>query len=113
MPDCGVHYLWFAFVFVLMRSPPPLPMHPWERLGRRLEEVVKAVGGGYCRLENAIEVGSCRHGDSGWAQAGRPGAPPPPVPMYVTDYGVHYLWFAFVCCFNSVTPPPPPAPAPG
>ena len=28
------------------------------------------------------------------------------------DCGVHYLWFAFVCFFNSVTPPPlhPPAP---
>ena len=23
MPDCGVHYLWFAFVCFLMRSPPP------------------------------------------------------------------------------------------
>ena len=25
MPDCGVHYLWFAFVCFLMRSPPPPP----------------------------------------------------------------------------------------
>ena len=23
MPDCGVHYLWFAFVCFLIRSPPP------------------------------------------------------------------------------------------
>ena len=23
MPDCGVHYLWFAFVCILIRSPPP------------------------------------------------------------------------------------------
>ena len=23
MPDCGVHYLWFAFVYFLIRSPPP------------------------------------------------------------------------------------------
>ena len=23
------------------------------------------------------------------------------------DCGVHYLWFAFVCFFSSVTPPPP------
>ena len=25
MPDCGVHYLWFAFVCFLIRSPPPSP----------------------------------------------------------------------------------------
>ena len=25
MPDCGVHYLWFAFVCFLIRSPPPPP----------------------------------------------------------------------------------------
>ena len=24
MPDCGVHYLWFAFVCFLIRSHPPL-----------------------------------------------------------------------------------------
>ena len=23
MPDCGVHYLWFAFVCFLIRSHPP------------------------------------------------------------------------------------------
>ena len=25
MPDCGVHYLWFAFVCFLIRSHPPWP----------------------------------------------------------------------------------------
>ena len=25
MPDCGVHYLWFAFVCFSIRSPPPTP----------------------------------------------------------------------------------------
>ena len=25
MPDLGVHYLWFAFVCFLIRSPPPPP----------------------------------------------------------------------------------------
>ena len=25
MPDCGVHYLWFAFVCFLIRSHPPMP----------------------------------------------------------------------------------------
>ena len=28
MPDCGVHYLWFAFVCFLIRSPPPLNAPP-------------------------------------------------------------------------------------
>ena len=44
------------------------------------EAVRRAVGGG-CRsgwgrllsVPNAIEAGTCRQGDSGWAQAGRPG----------------------------------------
>ena len=37
-----------------------------KRLGRRLEEVAKAVGGGYCRLQ-MLEAGIWRQGDSGWA----------------------------------------------
>ena len=55
------------------------------------EAVRSAVGGG-CRsgwgrflsVTNAVEAGSCRQGDSGWAWAGRPGGggpggcPPPP-----------------------------------
>ena len=52
------------------------------------EAVRQAVGGG-CRsgwgrllsVTNAIEAATCRNGDSGWAQAGRPGDggyPPPP-----------------------------------
>ena len=28
MPDCEVHYLWFAFVCFLIRSPPPPPSLP-------------------------------------------------------------------------------------
>ena len=28
MPDCGVHYLWFAFVCFLIRSHPPRPPPP-------------------------------------------------------------------------------------
>ena len=36
---------------------------PQQRLGRRLEEVAKAVGGGYCRLQMPLK----RQGDSGWA----------------------------------------------
>ena len=53
-----------------------------KRLGRRLEEVAKAVGGRLLSVTNAIEAGTCRQGDSGWAWAGRPGGgggvPPPP-----------------------------------
>ena len=37
------------------------------RLGRRLEKVAKAVGGGYCRLQMPLRRGSCLHEDSGWA----------------------------------------------
>ena len=57
---------------------------PQKRLDRRLKEVAKAVGwavGGGCQsgwwrllsVTNAIEAGTCRQGDSGWASAGRPG----------------------------------------
>ena len=46
---------------------------PQKRLGRRLEEVAKAVGGGYCRLQMPLRLVLAVRGDSGWAQAGRPG----------------------------------------
>ena len=57
------------------------------------EAVRQAVGrgcqSGWGRLPsvtNAIEAGSCRQGDSGWALAGRPGGGwggvPPPLPMH-------------------------------
>ena len=45
------------------------------------EAVGQAVGGGYQRgwgrllsVTHALEAGTCRQGDSGWALAGRPGA---------------------------------------
>ena len=54
-------------------------MH-WKRRGlrggrrnRRLEEVAEAVGGRLLSVANAIEAGTWRQGDSGWAEAGRPG----------------------------------------
>ena len=31
MPDCGVHYLWFAFVCFLIRSHPPSPFPPVDK----------------------------------------------------------------------------------
>ena len=39
MPDCGVHYLWFAFVCFLIRSHPPPPRPPdgpCRRVGKGL-----------------------------------------------------------------------------
>ena len=40
---------------------------PQRRLGRRLEEVAKAVGGRLLSVTNAIEAGTWRQGDSGSA----------------------------------------------
>ena len=40
---------------------------PEERLNQRLEEVAKAVGGRLLSGTNAIEAGTWRQGDSGWA----------------------------------------------
>ena len=40
---------------------------PQKRFGRRLEEVAEAVGGRLLSVTNAIEAGTCRQGDSGWA----------------------------------------------
>ena len=39
---------------------------PQKPLGRRLEEVAKAVGGRLLSVTNAIEAGTWRQGDSGW-----------------------------------------------
>ena len=46
---------------------------PQQRLGRRLDEANEAVGGRLLSVSNAVEPGTWRQGDSGWAQAGRPG----------------------------------------
>ena len=54
-------------------APPPHPgLHlkgrrPQKRLDRRLEEVAEAVGGRLLSATNAIEAGTWRQGDSGWA----------------------------------------------
>ena len=45
---------------------------PYKRVDRRLEEVAKAVGGGYCRLQMPLKL-ALGVRDSGWAEAGRPG----------------------------------------
>ena len=60
MPDCGVHYLWFAFVCFLIRSH-PLP--PW---------VGQGVGWGFGGRERGLgsrghAIADCR----GWGVAYR------------------------------------------
>ena len=40
---------------------------PQRQFDRRLEEVAKAVGGRLLSVTNAIEGGTWRQGDSGWA----------------------------------------------
>ena len=54
---------------------------PQRRLGRRLEEVAKAVGGGYCRLHRGTVA---RH-RLGALEGGRGGAPP--LPMHPWGWG--------------------------
>ena len=56
---------------------------PQRRVGRRLEEVAKAVGGGYCRLQMplklALGVGEAAAGHRlGAVEVGGGGLPPPP-----------------------------------
>ena len=57
---------------------------PQKRLGRRLEEVAKAVGGGYCWLRMplrlALAVGGTMAGHRLGALKG--GGVPPPFPMH-------------------------------
>ena len=52
---------------------------PQERLRRRLEEVAKAVGGGYCRLQMPLKpaLAARRTAAGGWAPWRGGGAPPP------------------------------------
>ena len=47
MPDCGVHYLWFAFVCFLIRSPPPPPQwwRPVFTVWKRLNVCLPALAG--------------------------------------------------------------------
>ena len=59
----------------LLRGPGPRdalkgqgpPRQPHKRLDRRLEEVAEAVGGRLLSVTSAIEAGTWRQGDSGWA----------------------------------------------
>ena len=79
---------------VLYFGPPPLrgcitrkgpQRRPPRRLGRRLEEVAKAVGGGYCRLQMPLTPAFAVRGRVAGhrlALEGRRGVPPPPLPMH-------------------------------
>ena len=78
------------------------------------EAVRQAVGrvcqSGWGRLlsvTNAIEAGTWRHGDSGWAEAGRPGGGggPPPFPM-------HPCLCPWMPLCLPPSPPPHPLPCP-
>ena len=54
---------------------------PQERLDRRSEEIAKAVGGGYCRLEMPLELELSVWGHwLGMGLAHWKGDPPPPPP---------------------------------
>ena len=59
---------------------------PRRRLGRRLEEVAKAVGGGYCRLQMRLGLALGVRGTVAWqrpgALEGGGGNFPPPFPMH-------------------------------
>ena len=62
---------------------------PQQRLDRRLQEVVKAVGGGYCQLQRplklALAVREAVAGHRLGALEGGGGTPPPP-PMHPWAY---------------------------
>ena len=65
---------------------------PQRRLGRRLEEVAKAVGGGYCRLHMplrlALGVRGTAAGHRLGALKGGGGAVPPLLPMHPMGRGL-------------------------
>ena len=56
---------------------------PQKRLGRRLEEVIKAVGGGYCRLRMPLKLALAASGAvAGHRLSALKGGLPPPLPMH-------------------------------
>ena len=74
--------------------------------GVALEAVRQAVGGGFqsgwgrlLSATNAIEAGTWRQGDNGWAQAGRAGGVPPPPSnaSLLTHYGPRGVSTAAFC----------------
>ena len=62
---------------------------PQRRLGRRLEEVAKAVGGGYCRLQTPVRLALGVRGTVAGHRLGaleRGGGVPPPLVQCKTEY---------------------------
>ena len=55
---------------------------PQRRLGRRLEEVAKAVGGGYCRLQTPVRLALRVRGTGAGHRLGARGGGPAPLPMH-------------------------------
>ena len=53
MPDCGVHYLWFAFV-CFFHEPPPPPNPLQTPNPRHLGTAVSPCGGGAVAAETAV-----------------------------------------------------------
>ena len=69
MPDCGVHYLWFAFVCFLIRShPPPPSAWPCQRVFKRPRGLADIV-------EDACTRGP---GSEAQSRIGSGGVPVPP-----------------------------------
>ena len=64
---------------------------PQRRLGRRLEEVAKAVGGGYCRLQMPLRLALTVRGTVAGHRLGalEGGGGPPPLPMHPCCLGCH------------------------
>ena len=67
-------------------------MGPQQRLGRRLEEVAEAVGGGYCRLQMPLGLALAAWGTvAGHRLGALEGGVPPPLPMHPWRRGASIL----------------------
>ena len=65
---------------------------PQKRLGRRLEEVAKAVGGGYCRLQMPLKLALGVRGTVAGHRLGALEPPPPPGRRAHTPLIPHRCW---------------------
>ena len=88
---------------------------PQERLDRRLEEVAKAVGGDYCRLQMPLTLAlafrgtvawhrlGAQEGEGGYTQVTQGGVTPPPLPMCQTPLSLH-PWGGGTMCAHWTLP---------
>ena len=106
MPDCGVHYLWFAFVCFLIRSHPPYPGTPfWGGRGggvggvKTSLRIAAAVCGFRPRFSRLffLYMDPLTHGGGPGSKLRVPAAPPPPIwPLTREDlvvFGPVWLFF--------------------